>query len=86
VLKQLMRLKLFAVGLFLAASCAADGEPMDDDLAPDPEPEPPAEGVLLTDWVDSMIANEDTPDTVNDKPAIVIDVPDQEPFAKYFQR
>jgi hypothetical protein len=86
VRKQLMRLKLFAVALFLAASCAVDGEPMDDDQDPGPDPEPPSEGVLLTDWVDSMVANDDTPDTVNDKPAIVIDVPDQEPFAKYFQQ
>ena len=86
MLKQLMRLKLFAVALFLAASCAVDGEPMDGDQDPGRIREPPTEGVLLTDWVDSMVANDDTPDTVKDKLEFVIDVPDQEGFAKYFPR
>jgi hypothetical protein len=85
VLKQLIRLTLLALALPLAASCAADGEPMDDDPTV-PDPEPPSDGVLLTDWVDAMVANEEEPDTVNDKPSIVIDVEDREAFAKYFPR
>jgi hypothetical protein len=86
MLKQIMKLKAFALAVLLAASCAVDGDPMDDDMEPDPDPAPQTEGVLLTDWVDAMVANDAEPDTVNDKPAIVINVDDPAAFDKYFAR
>jgi hypothetical protein len=83
MLEQLIKLKVLGMALVLAAACAADGEPVEE---PTPEPDPPAgEGVLLTDWVDAMVENAAEPDTVNDKPAIVINVEDTAPFAKYFR-
>ncbi len=82
MLKQLIKLKALGMALVLAAACATDMEP---DEEPTPEPETPAgEGVLLTDWVNAMVANDAEYDSVNDKPAIVINVEDQAPFAKYF--
>lgn len=83
MLKQLSKLLVLAVALFLATSCAVDdGEP-DDEPVTEPEP-PPEEGILLTDWVEAMIADESAPDTVNDKPAIVINVEDPDAFDGYF--
>lgn len=83
MLKQLMKLKMLGMVLVLAASCAMDGE-LDEEPTPEPQTPPAGEGVLLTDWVDEMIQNPAVPDSVNDKPAFVINVEDQAPFAKYF--
>ncbi len=83
MLEQLKKLKILGLALVLAAACATEGEP-DDEPTPGPQTPPAGEGILLTDWVDSMVANTAEPDSVNDKPAIVINVEDQAPFAKYF--
>ncbi len=84
MLEQLKKLKILGMALVLAAACATEGEP-DDEPTPEPQTPPPAgEGILLTDWVNSMVENTAEPDSVNDKPAIVINVEDQAPFAKYF--
>lgn len=83
MLKQLIKLKLFAMAALLAAACAADGESPDEMTPDEPEP-PPSEGVLLTDWVDSMVENPEVTDSVNDKPAFVINVEDPHAFDKYF--
>jgi hypothetical protein len=42
--------------------------------------------IPLTEWVESMVNNEEEPDVVDDKPAIVLVVEDQAPFEKYFDR
>jgi hypothetical protein len=87
MLKQLIKLKLLGMTLVLAAACATEGMPGDEEPSLEPEPEPPAgEGILLSDWVDAMVQDESAPDSVNDKPAIVINVEDQAPFAKYFEQ
>ena len=83
MLEQLKKLKILAMALVLAGACATDGEP-DEEPTPEPQTPPTGEGILLTDWVDSMVENDGEPDSVNDKPAIVINVEDQAPFAKYF--
>jgi hypothetical protein len=75
--KPVANLTVVVAGVFLLASCVTND---------DPGPEPQQDQIPLTDWVEAMINDEEAPDTVDDKPAIVLNVEDQAPFEKYFGR
>jgi len=74
-------LKILALtGAALAGACGAGSEPA--------SPQEPVQKVALKDWVDQMLAGsgdaEALPDTVADKPAIVIDTDDPAAFDDLF--
>jgi hypothetical protein len=73
------RLLALAAALFIAA-CAGEDPPELSMAEADPTP------IDLRDWVESMVSSGEgaNPDTVNDKPGIVIDTDDPTAFDEFF--